>query len=88
MWGAKLATMMTVSIKRDIEQAEVDKENRSVCPEREKPDKAADDRLLDDLLGAPIQRKTRIPKPCGGKRRRNPVLRLPPSKAEPPREYC
>ena len=45
----KLATVDTVSIKRDIEQAQADKAAPST-PEQEKPDKAADDRLLDDLL--------------------------------------
>ena len=45
----KLATVDTVSIKRDIEQSKADK-TASSAPEQEKPDKAADDRLLDDLL--------------------------------------
>ena len=45
----KLATVDTVSIKRDIEQSKADKTAPS-APEQEKPDKAADDRLLDDLL--------------------------------------
>ena len=52
----KLATVDTVSIKRDIEQSKADK-TASSAPEQEKPDKAADDRLLDDLLGAPVQKE-------------------------------
>ena len=56
----KLATVDAVSIKRDIEQAKVDKTAPS-APEQEKPDKAADDRLLDDLLGAPVQKEERTP---------------------------
>ena len=52
----KLATVDTVSIKRDIEQSKADK-TASSAPEQEKPDKAEDDRLLDDLLGAPVQKE-------------------------------
>lgn len=56
----KLATVDTVSIKRDIEAAKSEK-NAPAVPEQEKPDKAADDRLLDDLLGAPIQKEENAP---------------------------
>lgn len=63
----KLATVDTVSIKRDIEQAQADKAAPST-PEQEKPDKAADDRLLDDLLGAPIQKEEHAsPNPAAAK---------------------
>ena len=63
----KLATVDTVSIKRDIEQAKVDKTAPS-APEQEKPDKAADDRLLDDLLGAPDQKEEHAsPNPAAAK---------------------
>lgn len=82
----KLATVDTVSIKRDIEQTKADKTAPS-APEQEKPDKAADDRLLDDLLGAPVQKEEHAsPNPAAAKTE-NPVRpRLPPrSKAEPPR---
>lgn len=82
----KLATVDAVSIKRDIEQSKADKAAPSV-PEQEKPDKAADDRLLDDLLSAPIQKEEHHPQTLRRQRRRNPVRpRLSPrSKAEPPR---
>lgn len=56
----KLATVDTVSIKRDIEASKSEKTVPAV-PEQEKPDKAADDRLLDDLLGAPIQKEENAP---------------------------
>lgn len=56
----KLATVDTVSIKRDIEAAKSEKTAPAV-PEQEKPDKAVDDRLLDDLLGAPIQKEENAP---------------------------
>ena len=63
----KLATVDTVSIKRDIEQAKADKTGTS-APEQEKPDKAADDRLLDDLLGAPVQKEEHAsPNPAAAK---------------------
>ena len=63
----KLATVDTVSIKRDIEQSKADKVAPSV-PEQEKPDKAADDRLLDDLLGAPVQKEEHAsPNPAAAK---------------------
>ncbi len=56
----KLATVDTASIKRDIEQAKTEKTAPS-APEQEKPDKEADDRLLDDLMGAPIQKEENSP---------------------------
>ena len=63
----KLATVDTVSIKRDIEQAQAGKAAPS-APEQEKPDKAADDRLLDDLLGAPVQKEEHAsPNPAAAK---------------------
>jgi len=61
----KLATVDTVSIKRDIEQT---KATAPSAPEQEKPDKAADDRLLDDLLGAPVQKEEHTsPNPAAAK---------------------
>ena len=85
----KLATVDTVSIKRDIEQSKADK-TASSAPEQEKPDKAADDRLLDDLLGAPVQKGgTRIPKPCGGKDGEIPSVRAYLREAKQNRRgYC
>ena len=65
----KLATVDTVSIKRDIEQSKADKTAPS-APEQEKPDKAADDRLLDDLMGAPVQKEERAsPNPAAAKKK-------------------
>ena len=81
----KLATVDTVSIKRDIEQSKADKTAPS-APEQEKPDKAADDRLLDDLLGTPVQKEEHTsPNPAAAKTEKSRP-RLPPrSKTEPPR---
>lgn len=56
----KLATVDTASIKRDIEQAKTEKTAPS-APAQEKPDKEADDRLLDDLMGAPVKKEERAP---------------------------
>lgn len=59
----KLATVDTVSIKRDIEQSKTEKGKPTVpsALEQAQPDKAEDDRLLDDLLGAPIQKEENAP---------------------------
>ena len=57
----KLAAVDTVSIKRDIEKSKTEKSAAPSVPEQEKPDKAADDRLLDDLLGAPIRKEENSP---------------------------
>lgn len=53
----KLVTVDTVSIKRDIEQSKADKTATPSAPEQDRPDKAEDDRLLDDLMGAPIKKE-------------------------------
>lgn len=53
----KLATVDTVSIKRDIEQSKADKTAAPSAPEQDRPGRAEDDRLLDDLMGAPIQKE-------------------------------
>lgn len=57
----KLAAVDTVSIKRDIEQSKAEKTAAPSAPEQEKPDKEADDRLLDDLMGAPVKKEERAP---------------------------
>lgn len=64
----KLAAVDTVSIKRDIEKSKAEKTAAPFAPEQEKPDKAADDRLLDDLLGAPVQKEEHAsPNPAAAK---------------------
>ena len=57
----KLAAVDTVSIKRDIEKSKAEKTVTPSAPEQEKPDKEADDRLLDDLMGAPVKKEERAP---------------------------
>lgn len=57
----KLAAVDTVSIKRDIEKSKAEKTAAPSAPEQEKPDKKADDRLLDDLMGTPVKKEERAP---------------------------
>ena len=57
----KLAAVDTVSIKRDIEKSKAEKTAAPFAPEQEKPDKEADDRLLDDLMGVPVKKEERTP---------------------------
>lgn len=64
----KLAAVDTVSIKRDIEKAKTEKTAVPSAPEQEKPDKEADDRLLDDLMGAPVKKEENsLPNPEAAK---------------------
>lgn len=56
----KFSVVDTASIKRDIEKTKTEK-TAPAAPEQGKPDKAADDRLLDDLLGAPIRKEENSP---------------------------
>lgn len=57
----KLAAVDIVSIKRDIEKSKAEKTAAHFAPEQEKPDKEADDRLLDDLMGVPVKKEERTP---------------------------
>ena len=64
----KLAAVDTVSIKREIEKSKAEKTAAPSAPEQEKPGKKADDRLLDDLLSAPIQKEEHaFPNPAAAK---------------------
>ena len=64
----KLAAVDTVSIKRDIEKSKAEKTAAPFAPEQEKPDKEADDRLLDDLMGVPVKKEERAsPNPAAAK---------------------
>lgn len=57
----KLAAVETVSIKREIEQSKADKAVATSVPEQDRPEKSDDDRLLDDLMGAPIKKEENSP---------------------------
>ena len=52
----KLATVDTVSIKHEIEKSKAEKESAPPPPEQAVPD-TSDDRLLDDMLSAPMKKE-------------------------------
>ena len=55
----KLATVDAASIKHEIEQSRAEKSEIPAAPEQDMPDKAEEDRLLDDLMGAPTKKEER-----------------------------
>ena len=57
----KLAAVDTVSIKREIEQSKADEAVVPSVPKQDRPEKSDDDRLLDDLMGAPIKKEENSP---------------------------
>ena len=69
----KLATVDTASIKRDIEKDRQEKETAPDVPEQSAPQKEAEERLLDELFGAPIQKEAKAPEnPTAAKTEKNP----------------
>ena len=82
----KLATVDTVSIKRDIEQAKADKTARPPLSRRS-PTRRQMTACWMTCWAHPSKRRSTHPQTLRRQRRRNPVRpRLPPrSKAEPPR---
>ena len=66
-----LATVDTASIKHDIEQSRAEKSTAPTAPEQSQPVKSEEDRLLDDLLGAPVQ-KEESPNPTAAKTEKSP----------------
>lgn len=83
----KLATVDTVSIKQDIEKTRQDKESAPAAPEQAAPQKDAEDLLLDEMLGAPIQKEPQSPEnPTAAKTEKALRPSLPPhSPGKPPR---
>lgn len=53
----KLATVDTASIKQEITRSWEEKESAPAAPEQDTPQKDAEDILLDDMMGAPIQKE-------------------------------
>lgn len=53
----KLATVDAASIKHEIEKSKAEKEAAPTVPEQTVPEISEEDRLLDDMLGAPIQKE-------------------------------
>lgn len=69
----KLATVDAASIKHDIEKSRAEKESAPSAPERTAPQKDADDLLLDELLGVPIQKESQAPEnPTAAKTEKKP----------------
>ena len=69
----KLATVDTASIKHDIEKARQEKKSVPADPEKDAPQKDADDMILDELLGAPIQKGQPSPEnPTAAKTEKSP----------------
>ncbi len=69
----KLATVDAASIKHDIEQSRTAKATAPAAPEHTTPDKAAEDKLLDEMLGAPIQKEEPTsPNPSAAKMEKSP----------------
>ena len=69
----KLATVDTASIKHDIEKSRAEKESAPTPPEQAAPQKDAEDLLLDELLGATIQKEQQAPaNPTAAKTEKSP----------------
>ena len=69
----KLATVDTASIKHDIEKTRQEKESAPAAPEKAAPEKDDADLLLDELLGAPIQKEQPSPEnPTAAKTEKSP----------------
>ena len=83
----KLATVDAASIKHEIEQSRAEKTEAQPVPEKAAPEKADEDRLLDDLMGAPIQKEERSsPNPSAARTEKSPlsepISETPPKAAE------
>ena len=67
------ATVDTASIKHDIEKTRQEKESAPAAPEKAAPEKDDADLLLDELLGAPIQKEPQSPEnPTAAKTEKSP----------------
>ena len=69
----KLATVDTASIKQDIEKDRQEKKTAPDVPEQSAPQKEAEESLLDELFGAPIQKEAKAPEnPTAAKTEKSP----------------
>lgn len=69
----KLATVDTASIRQEITRSREDKESTPAALEQTAPQKDEADRLLDELLGAPIQKEPPAPEnPTAAKTEKSP----------------
>ncbi len=85
-----LATVDTASIKHEIEKARAEKgagekKEAPAVPEKGQPEKSEEDRLLDDLLGAPVKKEEPAPvNPSAARTEKSPPsapISKPPEKA-------
>ena len=82
----KLATVDAASIKHEIEQSRAEKAEAPAAPEQDIPNKA-EERLLDDLMGAPTKKEEReSPNPSAARTEKSPpsapTLKMQPKAAE------
>jgi len=69
----KFVTVDAASIKQDIEQRREDKNTAPAAPEQTAPEKGEEDRLLDEMLGAPIRKEEPAsPNPTAAKTEKSP----------------
>lgn len=82
----KLATVDAASIKREIEKAKAEKAAAPEVPEQDIPDTGEEEKLLDEMLGAPIQKEEQAsPNPSAARTEKSPPSEptsKPPSKAD------
>lgn len=69
----RLATVDSASIKQDIEKDRQEKKTAPDVPEQSAPQKEAEESLLDELFGAPIQKEAKAPEnPTAAKTEKSP----------------
>ncbi len=69
----KFVTVDAASIKQDIEQRKEEKAAAPAEPEQTTPEKAAEDKLLDEMLGTPVKKEEPVsPNPTAAKTEKSP----------------
>ena len=69
----KLSTVDAASIKHDIERSKAEKAGEPAAPEQTSPVKADEDKLLDEILGAPVKKEEPAsPNPSAAKTEKSP----------------
>lgn len=69
----KFVTVDAASIKQDIEQRKEEKAAAPAEPEQTAPEKAAEDKLLDEMLGTPVKKEEPVsPNPTAAKTEKSP----------------
>ena len=69
----KLSTVDAASIKQDIERSRAEKSTAPAAPEQTAPEKSEEDRLLDDMMTAPIKKEEpSSPNPTAARTKKSP----------------